>query len=206
MALRPVLGNDSARLLPHVLAILEDVPVGLLLLGADLRPLWNNAEAAYDCSVWNLGERQARALRPGSPFRVPKQIEEGCLALRKSWSGRGSPPHPQVVSDHARGLHARIKLYLPSVRGKSLAYHIQLDYRRPRGDRHRQLSPGTVALLARFSASEREVAIRVREGLSNREIAAELRRSPLTVKSQLDSIFEKLGVSGRARVAALLNR
>lgn len=51
-----------------------------------------------------------------------------------------------------------------------------------------------------------EVAMRVREGLRTAEIAAELRRSPLTVKIQLASVFSKLGVRGRARVAALLNR
>jgi DNA-binding CsgD family transcriptional regulator len=207
MATRPLPGIDPARLLPHMLAILEDVPVGLLLLDENLRPLWYNAEAAQDCAVWNLGERPAAALRPRTAFRVPAGIEEGCRALGAIWSAKGAPPPPQIVSEHSRGLHARIKLLVPTEPGVSAAYHIQLDYRRPRGDRHRPLSPGAVALLARLSASEREVAMRVREGLGNREIAAELRRSPLTVKTHLASIFEKLAVTtGRARVAALLNR
>jgi DNA-binding CsgD family transcriptional regulator len=83
---------------------------------------------------------------------------------------------------------------------------VQLDYRRPRGDRHRPLSPGAVALLARLSGREREVAMRVREGLRTAEIAAELRRSPLTIKTQLAAVFAKLGVHSRTRVAALLNR
>ena len=83
---------------------------------------------------------------------------------------------------------------------------LQLDYRRPRGDRHRPLSPGAVALLARLSEREREVAMRVREGLRTVEIAAELRRSPLTIKTQLAAIFAKLDVRGRTRVAALLSR
>jgi DNA-binding NarL/FixJ family response regulator len=83
---------------------------------------------------------------------------------------------------------------------------VQLDYRRPRGDRHRPLSPGAVALLARLSEREREVAMRVREGLRTTEIATELRRSPLTIKTQLAAIFAKLDVRGRTRVAALLSR
>jgi DNA-binding CsgD family transcriptional regulator len=186
--------------------LLEDVPVGLLLLDEDLRPLWFNAEAAQDCAVWNVGERKAAALRPQSAFRVPVEIEAACRALGAAWPGKGPVPAPQVVSEHSRGLYARIKLYVPTVRGEAPAFHIQLDYRRPRGDRHRPLSLGVVALLARLSASEREVAMRVREGLGNREIAAELRRSPLTVKTHLASIFDKLDVTGRARVAALLNR
>ena len=48
--------------------------------------------------------------------------------------------------------------------------------------------------------------MRVREGLRTTEIAAELRRSPLTIKTQLAAVFAKLGVRGRTRVAALLNR
>jgi DNA-binding CsgD family transcriptional regulator len=63
-----------------------------------------------------------------------------------------------------------------------------------------------VALLARLSAREREVAMRVREGLRTAEIAAELRRSPLTIKTQLAAIYGKLEVRSRTRVAALLNR
>jgi DNA-binding NarL/FixJ family response regulator len=110
------------------------------------------------------------------------------------------------VSDHARGLHARIKLHTPGGTGSPPAFHVQLDYRRPRGDRHRPLSPGAVALLARLSEREREVAMRVREGLRTAEIAATLRRSPLTIKTQLAAIFAKLGVHSRTRVAALLNR
>ena len=78
--------------------------------------------------------------------------------------------------------------------------------RRPRGDREHPLSPGAVALLARLTEREREVAMRVREGLRTAEIAAELHRSPLTIKTQLAAIFAKLAVRGRTRVAALLNR
>lgn len=186
--------------------MLEEVPVGLLLLDEDLRPLWFNAEAALDCAVWNHGERKAAALRPRSAFHVPPPILAACSALRDAWSKDGPVPGSQVVSDHARGLHARVKLHIPARRGQSPAFHVYLDYRRPRGDRHRPLSPGAVALLARLSAREREVAMRVREGLRTGEIAAELRRSPLTIKTQLAAIFAKLGVRSRTRVAALLNR
>jgi hypothetical protein len=58
---------------------------------------------------------------------------------------------------------------------------------------------GAVTMLARLSE-------RVREGLRTAEIAAGLRRSPLTIKTQLAAIFAKLSVRGRTRIAALLNR
>jgi len=189
-------------LLDHVLAMLEDVPVGLLLLDAAGRPLWFNDEAARACAVWNHGERSAAALRARNAFRVPEALTAACLELRAA----ATPQAPtKVVSDNTRGLHARIKLHATPGETEP-AFHIQLDYRRPRGDRHRPLSPGAVALLARLTEREREVAMRVREGLRTAEIAAELRRSPLTIKTQLAAIFAKLNVRGRTRVAALLNR
>jgi DNA-binding NarL/FixJ family response regulator len=189
-------------LLDHVLAMLEDVPVGLLLLDAAGRPLWFNDEAARACAVWNHGERSAAALRARAAFRVPEALAAACQELL---ADPVQPPPTKVVSDNTRGLHARIKLHLSP--GETVpAFHIQLDYRRPRGDRHRPLSPGAVALLARLTEREREVAMRVREGLSTAEIAAELRRSPLTIKTQLAALFAKLNVRGRTRVAALLNR
>jgi DNA-binding CsgD family transcriptional regulator len=195
----------SPALLDHVLAMLEDVPVGLLLLDAEGQPLWFNEEAARACAVWNHGERHAAALRARKAFRVPAALAAACGELH------ANPAEPvKVVSDNARGLHARIKLQqaggLPGAAEPGVAFHIQLDYRRPRGDRHRPLSPGAVALLARLSEREREVAMRVREGLRTAEIAVELRRSPLTIKTQLAAIFTKLGVRSRTRVAALLNR
>jgi DNA-binding CsgD family transcriptional regulator len=196
--------NVHIPLLDHVLAMLEDVPVGLLLLDAGCRPLWFNHEAARACAVWNHGERRGNALRARSEFLVPPALLDACRARLAAGSGAGHPP--QVVSDHARGLHARIKLHTPADPRQPAAFHVHLDYRRPRGDRHRPLSPGAVALLARLTEREREVAIRAREGLRTAEIAAELRRSPLTIKTQLASIFSKLDVRGRTRVAALLNR
>lgn len=202
MAGRPPLPPpDQPALLAHALAMLEEVPVGLLLLDAELRPLWFNHEAARACAVWNHGERRAAALRVRSAFRVPAPL----LTAGRDLLAAGPAAPPAVVSDHARGLHARIKLLLPGA-GSPPAFHLQLDYRRPRGDRHRPLSPGAVALLARLSEREREVAMRVREGLRTTEIAAELRRSPLTIKTQLAAIFAKLDVRGRTRVAALLSR
>ncbi|MBI4621897.1 MAG: helix-turn-helix transcriptional regulator [Verrucomicrobia bacterium] len=219
-ALQPHFETAVARVLAHeaagfragqFAAMLEDVPVGLLLLDWELRPLWLNGEAAHGCAVWNHGERRAAALRPRQLFRVPAPLAGACAELRAKWERRATTGAPElgpiVVSEHALGLHAQI--VLRAVGASALlppTFQIQLDYRRPRGDRHRPLSPGAVALLARLSAREREVAMRVREGLRTAEIAAELKRSPLTIKTQIAAIFAKLGVASRTRVAALLNR
>ncbi|MBL9214726.1 MAG: helix-turn-helix transcriptional regulator [Opitutaceae bacterium] len=197
--------SDRTDQLTHYAAMMEEVPVGLLLLDWDLHPVWFNAEAARACAVWNHGERRAAALRARSAFRLPAPLAAVCERLRAAWPDGDFAKQPQVVSDLPRGLHARIRVHAPNA-AVSPAFHLQLDYRRPRGDRDRPLSPGAVALLARLTEREREVAMRVREGLRTNEIASELRRSPLTIKTQLAAVFAKLGVRGRSRVAALLNR
>jgi DNA-binding CsgD family transcriptional regulator len=181
--------------------------VGLLLMDLDLRPLWFNTEAARTCAVWNFGEREAAALRTRDEFRLPDELAVVCRRLVERYrASPATPPRPQVVTDRTRGLHARIRLYTPHRPETPPGLHLQLDYRRPRGDRHRALSPEALGLLARLSEREREVAMHVREGLSTAEIAAALHRSPLTIKTQLAAIFQKLGVHGRSRAAALLNR
>jgi len=123
------------------------------------------------------------------------------------WERTGVTPEPRVVSEPERGLHALIKLQpRPQHRKGPPAFCVQLDYRRPRGDRDRAISPSALSLLNMLSFREREVALRIRDGLTTQQIAAELRRSPLTIKTQLAGIFRKLGVDNRSRVAAILNR
>src|SRR5436853_5316974 len=115
---RAIIPTGHPALLDHVLAMLEDVPVGLLLLDADGLPLWFNDEAARACAVWNHGERHAAALRARNAFQVPVALAEACAIMAR---GHGGPV--KVVSDDARGLHARLKLL--EVGGES-AFHIQL--------------------------------------------------------------------------------
>lgn len=211
VALSRVMAHEERTFLgEHLAKSLDDAPVGLLLLDWELRPLWFNREGAHACAVWNHGERGGAALSPTRTFRVPAALSEACAQLRHEWDGSDAAsngPRPRVLSEDALGLHAQITLRAAGPNGiLRPAFQIQLDYRRPRGDRNRPLSPGAVALLARLSAREREVAMRVREGLSTREIANELHRSPLTIKTQLAAIFRKLEVRSRTRVAALLNR
>ncbi len=212
-ALLRVLAHEEAMFRgEQFAAMLEEVPVGLLLLDWELRPLWCNGEGAHACAVWNHGERRAAALDPHGSFQVPAPLAAACAEMRAQWQKAANEVRlpavrSRVLSDLTLGVHANIALR--PVEGNPVlqpAFQVQLDYRRPRGDRNRPLSPGAVALLARLSAREREVAMRVREGLRTMEIASELRRSPLTIKTQLAAIFAKLEVRSRARVAALLNR
>lgn len=202
--------NDK-NLLALMQAMLEDVPIGLLLVDVTGAPLWFNNEAVQVCAVWKHGEAAAAALRTNRhSLALPAPIWSACQSVLAAWS-QGSPAHPVTsVTDHERGLHAHIHLQVftgkPGRRAAKPAFYIHLDYRRPRSDRNRPLSADSVTLLARLSHQEREVAMRLREGSSTAEIALALRRSPLTIKTHMSAIYRKLGVNSGKRLAALLNR
>jgi DNA-binding CsgD family transcriptional regulator len=60
-----------------------------------------------------------------------------------------------------------------------------------------------VTTATQLTAQERQVATLVRQGLSNRDAAAQLFVSPRTVDFHLRNVFSKLGLSSRAELAAL---
>jgi DNA-binding NarL/FixJ family response regulator len=60
-----------------------------------------------------------------------------------------------------------------------------------------------VTTATQLTAQERQVATLVRQGLSNRDAAAQLFLSPRTVDFHLRNVFSKLGLSSRAELAAL---
>jgi DNA-binding CsgD family transcriptional regulator len=213
VALRRVLSHEERTLRAEQLsALLEYVPIGLLLIDWDMQVLWRNNEAANCCAFWNHGERGAPAVRARRAFRIPPAIIRACVRLRARWEreaaqGNGGQGKLRADVHDSQALHAQLTVHSnannPFLRP---VFRIHLDYRRPRGDREKQISEGAVALLARLSGREREVAMWLREGLRNADIAAEMRVSPATIKAQLSSIYAKLDVAGRARAAALLNR
>lgn len=59
-------------------------------------------------------------------------------------------------------------------------------------------------LLEKLSIKERDVALLIREGLSNKEIALRVGTTERTVKAHLSSIYEKIGVKDRLALAILL--
>jgi len=59
-------------------------------------------------------------------------------------------------------------------------------------------------LLEKLSLKERDVALLIKEGLSNKEIALRVGTTERTVKAHLSSIYEKIGVKDRLALAILL--
>lgn len=187
--------------------VLDDLPIGLVVLSAHGKPLWFNREAEVVCAVWNRTPLRRDALPlKRADFSVPPELWQACQELLAADEAGQATPEPRILDDAERGLHAVIRLQHRPNRSGPPACYLQLDYRRPRGDRDRPISPGALALMSRLTFREREVALRVRDGLTTEEIARELRRSKLTIKTQLAGIFRKLGVANRSRVTAMLNR
>ncbi|MBN8885791.1 MAG: helix-turn-helix transcriptional regulator [Rudaea sp.] len=60
-----------------------------------------------------------------------------------------------------------------------------------------------LAVLAQLTPGERNVALLVMQGKSNREIAAQLHREVSTVKDHLSNIYSKLGIQNRTQLAGL---
>jgi DNA-binding CsgD family transcriptional regulator len=71
---------------------------------------------------------------------------------------------------------------------------------RASGETARRREPSTTADL---TAQERHVATLVRQGLNNRDVAAQLFLSPRTVDFHLRNVFAKVGISSRAELVAL---
>jgi DNA-binding NarL/FixJ family response regulator len=74
---------------------------------------------------------------------------------------------------------------------------------RASGETARRRDPSTVAQL---TPQERQVAGFVADGLSNKEVAAQLFLSPRTIDAHLRNVFAKLGVTSRTQLASLLAR
>jgi DNA-binding NarL/FixJ family response regulator len=61
-----------------------------------------------------------------------------------------------------------------------------------------------VAVLATLTATEAGIATMVREGASNREIAARMFLSVKTVEAALTRVYRKLGVRSRTQLSSRL--
>lgn len=64
--------------------------------------------------------------------------------------------------------------------------------------------PAALETLCKLTPAERQLAGLLYQGLTNKEIASSLGKSPSTVKIQLQSAFRKLGVRGRTEMVRLL--
>jgi DNA-binding CsgD family transcriptional regulator len=204
----------------------KHLPVGLILVAWNLKAEFANHEGQRQCLLWNHGPSEARALNPRDAFAVPAPVLTACEGLKAAVLARNPKTLTLLPGDVASvahpalpGLRAQVSVH--NNPGSALArprFLVVLDTR-PGSAAAGGLagaageaaagSPGNAGgdrfgALRELTPREREIALLVCEGCSNAEIARRLSKSVLTIKTQLNSVFRKLGVGSRTRLMALL--
>ena len=174
-----------------------------LLLDERCAPIFHNRAAVRICALWRLGPEQARILKP--EFHLPTEIRSACEDLGEAWQkcrrkGRLAETEVTRVVTHAGGLLANVQLL--RMRPSTPAKVYFLVHLSSGGASEPDLS--ALALLRRLTTTEQAVAKLVAWGFVNQEIAKELWISVNTVRAHLHTIFHKLEVNSRGKLAVLL--
>ena len=196
----------------------KNIPVGLVFLEWDLRVEFANYEGQKACAVWNYGPAGARALNPRDAFAVPAPVRETCERLREAVQARNPKQLQLLPTDMAtlmHSVHAGLRAQITVLNNPASAlakprFLVIFDTRvgaaltGTEGESAVLAPPERMSSLRELSPREREIALLVCEGHSNAEIAQRLSKSVLTIKTQLNSVFRKLGVASRAKLMTLL--
>lgn len=188
-------------------------PEAVLFLDWNLEPIYASQDALALCAVWNLGRERARNFTPQAVFAIPGEISAGCEELRQEWSTRPPGSLAPEASFPTRHVFAAQPGYealiaLRPEKGGTLTKPVFVVRLRL----NEQLAPGLAALpepsqdrlMHQLSPGEREMAALVCAGLTNKEIATELRKTEGSVKVQLSGIYQKLRVNSRAKLIVAL--
>lgn len=196
----------------HLQDFLVDLPVGLVLLDKDWHPMFINEEGYRQTQLWN----QAPAVPPRSDakkdFRVPAEVRAAGDRLRGLWlhdvlgiSRLKIDPKERVV--HPLRPDLKATLTLAPTRGSVSglpALLVRYSGMASRVTSPAQPTPTQLSILSQLTPGERNVALLVKQAMSNQEIADALHRDITTVKDHLSHIYDKLGIRSRTQLAALL--
>ena len=191
--------------------VLAPLPLPLVVLDWELDVLYHNQAANESAVLWMRRQADARCLKQASCFEVPAHVGACCRELKAAWirSGqhaRHSSGNTRVAIAHPNlpGFQASVRLVHLDAPGLGMPLFVIVFENRQGLLDLTLANAGKFAQLARLSVREREVASLVGRGESNKEVAARLGKSVLTVKTQLQSIYGKLGRVGRGRLISLL--
>ena len=191
--------------------VLAPLPLSIVALDWELEVLYHNRAANESAVLWRRGHAAARCFKPTSRFEMPADVAALCSERKTAWSRSGergghSPERNNVAIAHRTlpGFQASVRVVNLDPPGLGMPLFVVL-FENTNGHLTHLPRAGTreFSQFARLSVCEREVAALVCKGESNKEIAAHLGKSVLTVKTQLQSIYGKLG-KGRGRLISLL--
>ncbi len=188
------------------------IPLGLMLLDWELQPVFANTEAVKECAVWCHGPEVARGLVSRDRLELPAPVRAVCEAMRAEILRANAKDRPAFTHALERLAHPTIpdRLVAVSPVNASAGLLAKPGFLVVLEDRSLERQPSARVpvekqrLLWALTPSEREVALLICEGCSNDEVARRLKKSPLTTKKQLTSIFAKLNVRTRGRLMALM--
>jgi DNA-binding CsgD family transcriptional regulator len=192
--------------------LLVNLPIATVLLDWDMRVTSRNHSAVELCALWNLGPERATREKHPKHFQLPAPVQAFCEDFKARWNPclhrsceLTSPSGVYFTHPAQPGLRASVNLLQLDAAPLSMPmFLVRIEDHRATIDADNR-QEASIGLLSRLSQREREVAQLVGQGLSNNEVARQLRKSVLTVKRQLRSIFQKLDVPSRGRLAALLH-
>jgi DNA-binding CsgD family transcriptional regulator len=192
--------------------LLVNLPIATVLLDWDLKVASRNRSAVEFCSIWKYGPERAAREKSGMELHLPEPVLRYCESFKAHWipgNHRLCPlttpagvyfPHPDQP-----GLRASVNLLQLDAAPLSMPMFL-IRFEATGRSQNPTGSERTVALslLTRLSPRESDVARLVGQGSSNDEVAKRLGKSVLTVKRQLRSIYQKLNVTSRGRLTALM--
>lgn len=187
-------------------------PEAVLFLDWNLDPIYVSQDALALCAVWNLGHERARSYTPQAVFAIPAEIKAACDDLRRAWQARppataeaaAAFPTQHVLA--AQPGHEALITLRPE-KGGTLTKPVfvaRLRVTDLSADPANLPEPSQDRLMHQLSPAERELANLVCAGLTNKEIATQLRKTEGSVKVQLSGIFQKLRVNSRAKLIVAL--
>jgi DNA-binding CsgD family transcriptional regulator len=187
------------------------LPIGLISLDWELRVVFANPEGMKACVHWNLGAEAARIYNNRDCFELPPAVLAAARGLRVAIERRNPKELQGQLGDVVQVAEPSQAGYVATV---SVSNAPANTLAKPRFlivlDAGRAVSPASSAprrdaALRELTPREREIAILVAEGLANQEIAGRLSKSVLTIKTQLNAVFRKLGLRRRAQLITLLH-
>lgn len=151
-------------------------------------------EIAYLDDSMQVRVEHDAALEPGARARV----EDGVLENFERIGGLGG----SLSLSAGRGFGIRVEITLPYM-GAERSPRTSEDERNPIRPRPANFDNPQFPLVEKLTVQEATCLSLLATGLSNKEIAARMHLSVGTVKFHLAQIYQKLGVQGRGRGAAV---
>jgi DNA-binding CsgD family transcriptional regulator/tetratricopeptide (TPR) repeat protein len=141
-----------------------------------------------------------QAMAQAEADRLPSQLWRAHLALGRLWHGQGKMAFAQAEYQSAREMVAGIAHTMAATQAVAESFTLRAEALIPKTAQPSASQQAKIAF-GGLTAREREVAALIAEGMSNRDIAAQLVLSERTVEKHVENVMNKLGVGSRAQIA-----